>query len=159
MAARGERPRRGKPRAARPRSHPPVLQGVLGARQNNLEAAASRRLDKNAGWFRYVNVIYIHNGVIAVMEREMAYTADVNRWRGPTEENYRPHMLESPWHPGWIAVTILGFIIWWPIGLALLFFTLGSSKKGCWSNGDRWQNKRTSRRRAGEQRRAARAPI
>ena len=74
----------------------------------------------------------------------MAYTADVNRWRGPTtEENYRPrpHMLESPWHPGWIAVTILGFIIWWPIGLALLFFTLGSRKMGCWSNGDRWQNK------------------
>ncbi len=71
----------------------------------------------------------------------MAYTADVNRWRGPTEENYRPRMLDSPWHPGWIAVTILGFIIWWPIGLALLFFTLGSRKMGCWSNGDRWQNK------------------
>ena len=85
------------------------------------------------GWFRYVNVIYIHNGVIAVMEREMAYTADVNRWRGPNGNPYRPpHMLqESPWHPGWIAVTILGFIIWWPIGLALLFFTLGSRKMGC----------------------------
>ena len=60
----------------------------------------------------------------------MAYTADVNRWRGPTEETDRPHMLDSPWHPGWIAVTILGFIIWWPIGLALLFFTLGSRKMG-----------------------------
>ena len=38
----------------------------------------------------------------------MAYTADVNRWRGPApqgEEYHRPHMLESPWHPGWIAVT------------------------------------------------------
>ena len=74
----------------------------------------------------------------------MAYTADVNRWRGPAEERYyRPHMLDTPWHPGWIAVTILGFIIWWPIGLALLFFTLGSRKMACWSNydGDRWQNK------------------
>jgi len=50
-------------------------------------------------------------------------------------------MFESPWHPGWIAVTIVGFLIWWPIGLALLFFTLGSRKMGCWSNGDRWQNK------------------
>ena len=59
----------------------------------------------------------------------------------PTEERYRPRMLESPWHPGWIAVTILGFIIWWPIGLALLFFTLGSRKMGCWSHQDRWQNK------------------
>ena len=73
----------------------------------------------------------------------MAYTADVNRWRGPNpdEQSYRPRMLESPWHPGWIAVTILGFLIWWPIGLALLFFTLGSRKMGCWSNQDRWQNK------------------
>ena len=45
----------------------------------------------------------------------MAYTADVNRWRGPAEERYyRPRMLDTPWHPGWIAVTILGFIIWWP---------------------------------------------
>ena len=67
----------------------------------------------------------------------MAYTADVNRWRGPTPEGeayHRPRMLDSPWHPGWIAVTILGFIIWWPIGLALLFFTLGSRKMGCWSH-------------------------
>jgi Protein of unknown function (DUF2852) len=71
----------------------------------------------------------------------MAYTADVNRWRGPDDDQYRrPHMLETPWHPGWIAVTVLGFIIWWPIGLALLFFTLGSRKMSCWSP-DRWQNK------------------
>jgi hypothetical protein len=75
------------------------------------------------------------------MEREMAYTADVNRWRGPVEEPYRPHMLHTPWHPGWIAVTILGFLIWWPIGLALLFFTLGSRRMSCWSHQDRWQNK------------------
>ena len=72
----------------------------------------------------------------------MAYTADVNRWRGPTEEILSPRICSiAPWHPGWIAVTILGFIIWWPIGLALLFFTLGSRKMGCWSHQDRWQNK------------------
>lgn len=73
----------------------------------------------------------------------MPYTADVNQWRGPTEEYYRPRMLNSPWHPGWIAVTVLGFILWWPIGLALLFFTLGSRKMGCWSQNhhDRWANK------------------
>ena len=58
------------------------------------------RLTKTLGWFRYVNVIYIHNGVIAVMEREMAYTADVNRWRGPTEEPYRPRIcLRAPGIP------------------------------------------------------------
>ncbi|WP_061024998.1 DUF2852 domain-containing protein [Bradyrhizobium sp. CCH5-F6] len=74
----------------------------------------------------------------------MAYTADVNRWRGPADQQQpyeRPRMLDTPWHPGWIAVTILGFIIWWPIGLALLFFTLGSRRMSCWSNQDRWQNK------------------
>ena len=71
----------------------------------------------------------------------MAYTADVNRWRGPREEVRRPHMFDSPWHPGWIAVTVLGFIIWWPIGLALLFFTLGSRKMGCWNSQDRFSNK------------------
>jgi hypothetical protein len=74
----------------------------------------------------------------------MAYTADVNRWRGPTEEYDHPRMLHSPWHPGWIAVTILGFLIWWPIGLGLLFFTLGSRKMGCWSHHDHrdhWANK------------------
>lgn len=74
----------------------------------------------------------------------MAYTADVNRWRGPTDDRYRrPRMLETPWHPGWIAVTVLGFILWWPVGLALLFFTLGSRKMACWSNydRDRWQSK------------------
>ena len=75
------------------------------------------------------------------MEREMAYTADVHRWRGPDSEPYRPHMLDSPWHPGWIAVTVLGFILWWPIGLALLLFTLGSRKMGCWSHQDRFANK------------------
>lgn len=73
----------------------------------------------------------------------MAYTADVNRWRGPSDQQQyeRPHMLDTPWHPGWIAVTILGFIVWWPIGLALLFFTLGSRRMSCWSHQDRWQNK------------------
>src|SRR5713101_1799011 len=90
----------------------------------------------------YVCKCYLHSQRRdAVMEREMAYTADVNRWRGPDNEPYRPHMLDSPWHPGWIAVTVLGFIIWWPIGLGLLLFTLGSRKMGCWNHQDRWANK------------------
>jgi hypothetical protein len=86
-------------------------------------------------------MLFTFTTAVAVMEREMAYTADVHRWRGPNEEPRRPHMLDSPWHPGWIAVTVLGFIIWWPIGLALLFFTLGSRKMGCWSHQDRFANK------------------
>ena len=39
----------------------------------------------------------------------MAYTADVYRWRGPVQEPYRPHMFDTPWHPGWIVFTVLGF--------------------------------------------------
>jgi Protein of unknown function (DUF2852) len=68
----------------------------------------------------------------------MAYTADVNRWRGPVEEPYRPHWRA---HPGLVIATILGFLLWWPVGLAFLFFTLRSANMGCWSHQDRWQNK------------------
>jgi hypothetical protein len=72
------------------------------------------------------------------MEMEMAYTADVNRWRGPDSEPYRPRMRV---HPGMVLATILGFLFWWPVGLAFLFFILRSTTMGCWSHQDRWQNK------------------
>ena len=68
----------------------------------------------------------------------MAYTADVNRWRGPDSEPYRPQMHI---HPGMVIGTILGFLFWWPVGLAFLFFTLRSTKMGCLTHQDRWQNK------------------
>jgi hypothetical protein len=71
----------------------------------------------------------------------MAYTADVNRWRGPVDERDYPQMHWAPWHPLKIALVILGFMIWWPIGLALLFYTLGSRNMGCWNHADRWQIK------------------
>jgi hypothetical protein len=71
------------------------------------------------------------------MEREMAYTADVHQWRGPVEEPCRPQHV----HPGLVIATILGFLFWWPVGLAFLFFTLRSTKMGCGSRQDRWQNK------------------
>jgi len=29
---------------------------------------------------------------------------------------------------------VLGFIFWWPIGLALLFYTLWSGRMGCWGH-------------------------
>jgi hypothetical protein len=31
----------------------------------------------------------------------------------------------------WIAVMVLGFLVWWPIGLALLGFILWSGRMGC----------------------------
>jgi len=68
----------------------------------------------------------------------MAYTADVNRWRGPDSEPYRPRMHV---HPGMVIATILGFLFWWPVGLAFLFFTLRSTNMSCWSHSDRFENK------------------
>jgi hypothetical protein len=46
--------------------------------------------------------------------------------------------------PAWIALMILGFIVWWPLGLVTLAFILGSGRMamGCWGhhdNGGRWQ--------------------
>jgi hypothetical protein len=43
----------------------------------------------------------------------------------------------------WIALTIIGFVIWWPIGLALLAFTIGSGRMTCWNHRHmaRWQDK------------------
>ena len=45
--------------------------------------------------------------------------------------------------PAWILLMILGFVWWWPLGLAILAFTIGSGRMGCWShNGSsRWQSK------------------
>ena len=35
--------------------------------------------------------------------------------------------------PAWIALTILGFMVWWPIGLGTLAFAIGS-KRMSWGN-------------------------
>lgn len=33
--------------------------------------------------------------------------------------------------PIWIALAILGFVFWWPVGLVILAYTLWSGKMGC----------------------------
>jgi hypothetical protein len=45
--------------------------------------------------------------------------------------------------PAWIALIVLGFMAWWPIGLATLAFTIGSGRMGCGYHGGsgRWQHK------------------
>ncbi len=46
--------------------------------------------------------------------------------------------------PAWIALIVLGFIAWWPLGLTVLAFTIWSGRMGCcgYSGGhDRWQRK------------------
>jgi hypothetical protein len=44
--------------------------------------------------------------------------------------------------PAWIALSVLGFIAWWPIGLAVLAFSIGSGRMGCWhhQNTGRWEH-------------------
>ena len=34
--------------------------------------------------------------------------------------------------PAWIALMILGFMVWWPIGLATLAFIIWSGRMSCW---------------------------
>ena len=44
--------------------------------------------------------------------------------------------------PAWIALMILGFVFWWPLGLVTLAFILGSGRMGCWRHhgGGHWQD-------------------
>ena len=44
--------------------------------------------------------------------------------------------------PAWIALMILGFMVWWPVGLATLAFIIGSGRMSCWKGGgmSRWHD-------------------
>ena len=48
--------------------------------------------------------------------------------------------LDSFGKPAWIALTILAFWFWWPLGLAALAFLIGSGRMACWRHGGagRW---------------------
>jgi hypothetical protein len=45
--------------------------------------------------------------------------------------------------PAWIAAVVISFVMFWPVGLILLGFLIGSGRiMGCWTNRtreDRWQ--------------------
>lgn len=47
------------------------------------------------------------------------------------------------WHPAGmsrpvaIAFTVLGFMFWWPVGLAILFYMLGTGRMGCFGRRNR----------------------
>jgi hypothetical protein len=53
--------------------------------------------------------------------------------------------------PAWIALTILGFMVWWPVGLATLAFIIGSGRMSGWKSGgvSRWQGAAEQMRPAG----------
>ena len=45
--------------------------------------------------------------------------------------------------PAWIALMIVSFMIWWPIGLAALAFLIGSGRMGCGCHGNTgWRERR-----------------
>jgi hypothetical protein len=45
--------------------------------------------------------------------------------------------------PAWIGLTVLSFILWWPLGLVVLGFLIGSGRMACWAEGagSRWQRR------------------
>ncbi len=49
--------------------------------------------------------------------------------------------LDELGRPAWIVLMILGFIVWWPIGLTVLGYMIWSGRMGCWKgrNAVRWQ--------------------
>lgn len=74
----------------------------------------------------------------------MANTADTAHpdrwgrpaWAGRPSDSFdgRPGGWYPAWHPARILLIVAGFIIWWPIGLAILAYTLWSRNMGCWSH-------------------------
>jgi hypothetical protein len=64
--------------------------------------------------------------------------------------------------PAWIGLMVLSFIIFWPLGLALLAFLIWSGRMGCWRHHDerwsgRWQD-RMQRKMERLQEKMGRAP-
>jgi hypothetical protein len=42
--------------------------------------------------------------------------------------------------PAWIALLVLSFMAFWPLGLAMLAFLIGSGRMGCWRHRGRWRH-------------------
>ena len=44
--------------------------------------------------------------------------------------------------PAWIGVTVVSFILFWPLGLVVLGYLIGSGRMACWAHNsrDRWQH-------------------
>jgi Protein of unknown function (DUF2852) len=70
----------------------------------------------------------------------MSYAADAHDpSRSPWCAYHHGHY---HWHPGLVIPMILGFIFWWPLGLAILGFIIWSKGMNCWTHGaTHWQYK------------------
>jgi hypothetical protein len=79
-----------------------------------------------------------------------------NPWGGPPWGSSPPRGGPPFWYraglsrPAAIAFTVLGFLFWWPVGLALLIYMIGSGRMGCFGRRGRgyqaqgWQNSGSS---------------
>ena len=56
--------------------------------------------------------------------------------------------------PAWITVMVLGFIVFWPLGLAILAYMIWSGRMGCGKRGGpgRWYNERSAEGRSSRRR-------
>jgi hypothetical protein len=45
--------------------------------------------------------------------------------------------------PAWIGLMIISFVLFWPLGLVVLGYTIGSGRMACWMHGSggRWQRR------------------
>ena len=59
--------------------------------------------------------------------------------------------------PAWIGLTVASFILFWPLGLVLLGYLIGSRRMACRTNGsgDRWQRRMDRMQRRMERMQAA----
>jgi hypothetical protein len=59
--------------------------------------------------------------------------------------------------PAWIGLTLASFILFWPLGLVLLGYLIGSGRMACRTNGsgDRWQRRMDRMQRRMERMQAA----
>src|ERR1700748_2339577 len=54
--------------------------------------------------------------------------------------------LDDLGNPAWIALTVVGFLIWWPLGLVALGYLAGSGRMARWTGcgAGRWQKQASS---------------
>ncbi|QDL92854.1 DUF2852 domain-containing protein [Paroceanicella profunda] len=58
--------------------------------------------------------------------------------------------LDARGRPAWIASMVLGFVVFWPLGLFLLAYMIWSKRMGCKSNRKAfWANRRTEHESTG----------
>jgi hypothetical protein len=51
--------------------------------------------------------------------------------------------------PAWIVLMILGFYAWWPLGLVILAFIVGTGRMGCWNQHGMSRQNKGDRMRSG----------